>query len=206
MEEFFNALIEQTSDEKLLDFCRRRVIHGTPYVFHGRENEYYSFRKSIADHFKVHFHEIYIVGSAKLGFSPRKESEFDYDSDIDVAIISRRLFDDIMESIRSYQMELRNSRRAVTEKELGIYHEFLEYVAMGWIRPDKLPHSFHIKDLKNNWFDFFNSISNGKSEVGNYKVAAGVFKSYHHLEMYQSSDLKVILNSKSMAGNKWLHK
>ena len=55
---------------------------------------------------------------------------------------------------------------------------------MGWIRPDKLPISFALSTLKNDWFDFFRSISNGKSEVGNYKVAAGVFRSYDHLESY----------------------
>jgi hypothetical protein len=38
--------------------------------------------------------------------------------------------------------------------------------------------------FKDDWFEFFRSISYGKSEVGNYKVNAGVFKSYQHLEDY----------------------
>ncbi|MFN5164327.1 MAG: hypothetical protein ACK5JG_03065 [Pseudomonadota bacterium] len=69
-------------------------------------------------------------------------------------------------------------------REQQLYHQFLEYVAMGWIRPDKLPVSFTLSSLKDDWFDFFRSISNGKSEVGNYKVAGGVFRSYDHLEGY----------------------
>ncbi len=55
---------------------------------------------------------------------------------------------------------------------------------MGWIRPDKLPISFQIKIIKDDWFKFFESISYDKSEVGNYKVAGGVFKSYEHFEAY----------------------
>lgn len=196
MDEFYQELLEQNTDNKVLDFCRKRVIHGTPYIFYGKEDEYYCFRKSISNQFDVPFHEIYIVGSAKLGFSPHKQKEFDLDSDVDVAIVSGALFGQVMEFIRGYQMELRSSRRKVSEKELEMYHQFLEYVALGWIRPDKLPLSFQIRDLKNKWFEFFESISYGRSEVGNYKVAAGVFKSYHHLEMYLLSGMKDLRVSK----------
>ena len=65
-----------------------------------------------------------------------------------------------------------------------MYHRFLEYSAIGWIRPDKLPLSFSLSNLKEDWFNFFGSISNGKSEVGNYKVSAGIFRTYAHLETY----------------------
>ena len=58
------------------------------------------------------------------------------------------------------------------------------------MRPDLLPTSFRIRELKNDWFDFFDSISHGRSEVGNYKVTAGAFKSYEHLERYTLSGLR----------------
>ena len=131
-----------------------------------------------------------MVGSAKLGFSPYKEKEFDLDSDIDVVIVSDQLFDRFMDQIRFYQNELRRSRRSVSTREQALYHQFLEYVALGWIRPDKLPLSFRLSTLKDEWFEFFRSISNGNSEVGNYKVAAGVFRSYIHLESYLLEGLR----------------
>lgn len=196
MEDFYQELMMQDSDNKILDFCRKKVIHGTPYIFDGKEDGFYAFRKMIANQFQVPFHEIYIVGSAKLGFSPHKQKEFDLNSDVDVAVVSSALFDQIMEVIRGYQMELRGARRKVSESEINLYHQFLEYVAIGWIRPDKLPLSFQISELKNNWFEFFDSISYGRSEVGNYKVAAGVYKSYHHLEMYLVSGMKELRISK----------
>lgn len=71
-----------------------------------------------------------------------------------MAIVSKDLFDQVMETIRGYQMELRSSRRKITERELNLYHQFLEYVALGWIRPDKLPLSFQVSNLKNKWFEF----------------------------------------------------
>jgi predicted nucleotidyltransferase len=148
LQTFLNSLRDLESDDKFIDYCRKYVLHGTPYIFLDREDEYYEFRKRIANKFKVAFNEVFITGSAKMGFSPFKEKQFDYESDIDVAIVSNRLYEEILESIRYYQMELRQARRSVTTWELNLYHQFLEYIAMGWIRPDKLPLSFQIKDFK----------------------------------------------------------
>lgn len=181
---FFRPLSELSDDEEILDFCRKHILHGTPHVFDSKDEEFYEFRKRIGVKFDIPFYEIYITGSAKLGFSPFKRKEFDYDSDIDVALVSPRLFEEVMSGIADYQMQFRRNRAVVREKELKMYHEFLEYVALGWIRPDKLPVSFQMRAVKDNWFDFFRSISNGNSEVGNYQVNAGVFKSYDHLENY----------------------
>lgn len=190
MELFFENLAATAEDGALLDFCRRRSLHGTPAVFNGNEDAYYEFRKRIANKFKISFHEVFITGSAKLGFSPHKRKLLDYDSDIDIAIISATLYDRIMSSIHDYQMELRENRKAVSEDELKRYHKFLEYGAIGWMRPDLLPTSFRVSRLKRDWFDFFDSISHGRSEVGNYKVTAGAFKSYAHLERYTLSGLR----------------
>lgn len=175
-----------------MDFCRKRILHGTPFVFAGRDDDFYAFRKRIAQNFSIPFHEVFITGSAKLGFSPLKNKKFDFDSDIDVALVSPELFERIMRDIANYQMKFRRQRNVVRENELTMYHEFLEYVAMGWIRPDKLPISFQMKAFKTGWFDFFRAISNGKSEVGNYKVNAGVFKSHQHLEEYSFSSCQFI--------------
>ncbi|MBR8828276.1 MAG: hypothetical protein DSM107014_10345 [Gomphosphaeria aponina SAG 52.96 = DSM 107014] len=198
LETFLNKLKEQKNEEEIIDFCRKYLIHGTPYIFNNREDEYYEFRKKISNEFKIAFYEIYITGSAKLGFSPFKQKNFDYDSDIDVAIVSPQLYEQMLEPIYEYQMELRKARKSVSVQELNQYHSFLEYTAIGWIRPDKLPLSFEIRTLRQAWFDFFKSISYGKSEVGNYKVSAGVFKSYSHFEKYTISTLKQIINSQKI--------
>jgi len=190
LEYFFASLRNLNADEEIIAFCRKYVLHGTPYIFGDREDDYYEFRRRISDKFNIGFHEVFLSGSAQLGFSPYKRKQFDYDSDIDVAIVSNHLYERILESIRGYQMELRKARRSISTREIDLYHKFLEYTAIGWIRPDKLPLSFQIKELKNDWFDFFQSLSYGKSEAGNYKVSGGIFKSYRHFEQYTVSGLK----------------
>ena len=193
-----DKLKQQDTEDKLLDFSRKYVLHGIPFVFQGRDDDYYEFRKRISIKFEIPFHEIYITGSGKLGFSPFKRKIFDYDSDIDVALISSKLFEVIMKDISHYQMNFRKARKVVGEQELTMYHEFLEYVALGWIRPDKLPVSFQMETFKINWFEFFKKISYGRSEVGNYKVSAGVFKSYEHFEEYTIEGYRNIRNRKLM--------
>ncbi|MGK7955834.1 MAG: hypothetical protein AB4063_11345 [Crocosphaera sp.] len=195
LDTFFDSVRRLKNEEEIIDFCRKYLIHGIPYIFTENQDDYYEFRKRIANQFEINFYEIYITGSAKLGFSPFKQKTFDDDSDIDVAIISSQLYEKMLEPIYEYQMELRKARKSVTVRELEKYHSFLEYTAIGWIRPDKLPFSFDVGILKDSWFDFFNSISYGRSEVGDYKVSAGVFKSYSYFERYTISTLKQIINS-----------
>lgn len=195
---FLDELLQTKSDEEILDFCRKKIIHGTPYVFRNNDDEYYGFRKHIAQNFNVYFHEVYIVGSAKLGFSPYKERVFDLESDIDTALVSHKLFDEIMEYVRKYQMDIRSYRINLNSNEYKTYNQFLRYTAIGWLRPDLLPLSLQQMDgseIRQEWFDFFDSISNGKSNVGNYPVAAGVFKSYFHLEQYLLENMTKVKNS-----------
>ena len=195
LETFFDDISKIKNEEEIIDFCRKYLIHGIPYIFTDNQDDYYEFRKRIANQFDIKFYEIYITGSGKLGFSPLKQKKFDDDSDIDVAIISSQLYEKMLEPIYDYQMELRQARKSINVRELEQYHSFLEYTAIGWIRPDKLPKSFGVGILKQSCFDFFKSISYGRSEVGNYKVSAGVFKSYSYFERYTISSLKQIINA-----------
>ena len=195
LENFLLYLLEIEDDDGLMNLCRKKILHGVPYIFEGKEDAYYEFRKKISERFSIDFHEVFITGSAKLGFSPHKQKIFDYDSDIDIAIVSPKLYESVLEKIYDYQMEVRRARRTVTSNELKMYHEFLEYTALGWIRPDKLPVSFQINKLKDEWFEFFKSLSYGKSEIGDYKVSAGVFKTYKHFEKYTVSGFKQLKKS-----------
>lgn len=196
LDDFLSFLLKiEDEDDGLMDLCRKKILHGIPHIFEGKEDAYYEFRKRISRKFNIDFHEVFITGSAKLGFSPHKRKVFDYDSDIDIAIVSPKLYEEILYVIYDYQMELRRARRKIAFDELKMYHDFLEYTALGWIRPDKLPLSFKVDKLKTEWFEFFRSISYGGSEVGNYKASAGVFKTYQHFENYTVSGFRQLKKS-----------
>lgn len=58
------------------------------------------------------------------------------------------------------------------------------------MRPDLLPsNTVEFIKMREQWDDFFKTISYGKSEVGNYKVKAGLFKNQAYAEKYYKSSL-----------------
>lgn len=70
------------------------------------------------------------------------------------------------------------------------YVKFLKYFSTGWMRPDLLPqNTIEFKEIRENWDDFFKNISYGKSEVGNYKVKAGLFKNQYFAEKYYKQSI-----------------
>ena len=192
IKEFYEILNNSKEEKERLRVLRKIVFHGTPAVFNGNEDEFYEFRQLIAEKFGVGFQEVFIVGSAKLGFSYIKETEFTYDSDIDVVIVNRDLFEYYSKLICDYQYNLDQFKKIPSKKELSDYNRFLQYLIKGWMRPDLLPYSFQTGAIKTEWFEFFDSISNGKSNIGNYKVSAGLFKDYSFLEKYHLNGLNQI--------------
>ena len=47
LEEFKVVLSNLNTDEEIIDFCRKYVLHGIPFVFNERDSQFYDFRKKI---------------------------------------------------------------------------------------------------------------------------------------------------------------
>ncbi|WP_316633759.1 hypothetical protein [uncultured Flavobacterium sp.] len=198
IEEYKQEILALKDDDEKRIFTQKHYFHGNPAVFDNRENEYYYFRKRIADQFKIGFFEVLIVGSSKFGFSPYKFSKFSLNSDIDVVLFNEKLFDDFHNLISEYQYQIRNQKIRLNESQLKQHQKFIRYFVMGWMRPDLLPqNTSEFKELKENWDDFFKSISHSKSEVGNYIVKGGLFKSYYYAEKYYRSSIEEVSNKLS---------
>lgn len=202
LERFESELAKVSSNDSLLNFCRLRFIHGTPFVFEGREADYFKFKNKIATKYDISHTEVFIVGSAKLGFSPIKRTEFSLESDIDIAIVSEALSNSVLNLGLEFEYKIRASEIAFRVEQMEKYHSYLRYGALGWIRPDLLPSKPPIESFKNDWFDFFKSISFGNSEVGNYKVSAGLFRTQRHLERYTLDSLQKIKRKMEVNGAK----
>lgn len=190
-QEDFQALINQASTyADYSAMVRKYLFHGIPHVFENRESDYYDFRAAIADRWRVRFHEVMILGSAKLGFSYYKKTLFSLDSDIDVSIVSPILFEKFVEALSKEQYKMDKGLVRMTQKEKEKYNTFLRYLVKGWVRPDLLPMGMNGIIDQDKWFEYFRSISYGKSQVGNYKIAAGVFKNYDYMEKYYVESIK----------------
>ena len=195
LDEYRKEVVALANEDDKRIFTQKHFFHGIPAVFNNRENEYFHFRKRIADQFEIGFYEVMIVGSSKFGFSPYKFTNFSFDSDIDVVLFNERLYDSFFELVCEYQYKIRKQIIRLNEEQLKKYQKFLKYFVMGWMRPDLLPqNTTEFKEIKQKWDDFFKSISHSKSEVGNYIVKGGLFKSHYYAEKYYRSSIEEITN------------
>ncbi len=151
-------------------------------------------RGQIADHFEITPECVLIVGSAKLGFTLRHKmakspdelprppfSEFSDSSDVDIAIVSDRLFDDIWKaSFRFWH----TSGYANAGAYWPSGKSFREYFFRGWMRPDHLPAEGGFR-YRSDWFDFFRRLTSARA-AGDYKISAGLYREAYFLEAYQT--------------------
>ena len=163
------------------------------YLLHGNcqaidEVTYFELKSHVAQHLDIHPNEVLMVGSGKLGFSiaPEKQfNEFGDTSDIDLAIISPRLFDHVWENVFEFEQE-------------GGYWEDMKYfkkcLYKGWVRPDLVPEI----DFSKEWWEFFNSVNKSR-RFGPYHVSAGIYKNWFFLEKYLSKC--VVKCKESLNGN-----
>jgi hypothetical protein len=155
---------------------RKHITFGDSYILDP--DDYFDLKAEVAEHFEIHPSEVIVVGSGKLGFSivnEKRYRHFGEGSDLDVAIISPDLFEKIWQSVYDYRNEVGYWARE---------NEFKNYLFRGWIRPDMLPPSSKFSLCKD-WWDFFRSLA-VQRKYGPYKIAAGLYRSWHFLENYQS--------------------
>lgn len=190
--DFINIVKRAKTRDDYLRVVRKFLLHGLPFVFKGNQDAYYDFREKIAKRWNVGFNEVLILGSGKLGFSYHKDSVFSLESDIDVAIVNPMLFEEFYLRIRDFQYDIENALITLTYDEEKLYNRFLTYMIKGWMRPDLLPPKLTGKLSKEEWFEYFKSISNRNNPIGNYKVAAGLFKNFNYMEWYYVNSLMKI--------------
>jgi hypothetical protein len=155
---------------------QKYVTTGTSAVLD--EDLLFSLKKEISDFLKIHPSEVILVGSAKVGFSlapDKRYRAFGDESDLDIAIISHNLFDQIWHSVLEYKYSGR-----FWNKENEFKHHFFH----GWIRPDKLPPSDRFEFAKQ-WWEYFSDLR-ASAKFGPYKIAGGIYRTWEFLDSYQS--------------------
>ncbi len=192
--EFNQKLRSADTEDKRAIFVENHVLNGTPYLFKEDQQSYFEFRNIISNFFGCDYQSVTIVGSAQLGFN-LKGKDFDLDSDIDVAITNETVFNQYSDYLCQFQYLLDDNHSILSTEELKTYHRFLKYHVKGWIRPDFLPPRLQILTLKQDWIDFFHSISYDGSVAGNYKVQGRIYKSREYLRRYHIRSIQKYYNT-----------
>ena len=185
MESFRDALNRRSS----IDIVQRYITFGNPTVL--SQSQHVELKQRIATAFGVHHTDVLVVGSAKLGFSiaPHKRwKAFGETSDVDVAIVSRELYEKIWHQV---------SLLLVTDPYIRWpkKQKYAEHQLHGWMRPDLLPSSPSLP-LADDWFEFFRGLTS-EGCCGPYKISAGLYYDVHFLERYQSRAVEMCVTASS---------
>ena len=175
MDERIAAFKDDLATLSPIEITRRHVVFGECAVI--QPEEYFRLRSTVAAQYDLHPNDVLVVGSGKLGFSivPKKRYRpFCDSSDLDVVIISERLFDIVWQDVHRYF-------------DQGGYWEhadsFREYLFRGWIRPDKLPPD-HKFPFGKTWWEFFNGISASR-DFSISRIRGAIYRNWYFLEAYQ---------------------
>jgi hypothetical protein len=172
MLEDFKADLHLLSSTQLI---RKYIYNGSCNVLN--DDKHYQLKEEICEHLKIEFNDVVLVGSAKLGFSikPSKRfAAFGEESDIDVAVVSKSLFERIWEEAFLYKK---------SGADWPAASSFFKYLSQGWIRPDKLPSSDYFT-FTATWWNFFNGMTSSR-KYGPYIIRAGLYHSSFFLQEYQ---------------------
>jgi hypothetical protein len=171
LERFKKDLINLTPN----GIVSKHVLLGDCYLLDV--DKHFELRADIAAAFEIRPEHTFVVGSGKLGFSiapDKRYRHFSETSDIDVAIVSDKLFDQLWHEVLKF------------DNEVGTWDEkrsFQKYLMNGWIRPDALPKSPSFP-RRDRWWNYFAELSRS-SKLGPYKITAGVYRAFDFLERYQ---------------------
>lgn len=173
--DFRSALSVEPDDHAIV---QRHLLHGACYAV--PENVTFTIKDRIATNFGLNaVTDIYVVGSAKLGFSIRPSQRwkhFDDDSDIDVAIVSHDMYQTLWHELHDYHLSGADWPRR---------KDFVRYLAQGWLRPDFLPPSTMFS-FGDGWWKFFNELK-AEQLVGPRKINAGLYHDIAFLTKYQAA-------------------
>lgn len=177
-------LIRHTSAD---DFVQSKILtKDCPYF---KEEQLEHVRKNISDATGVEIKqdEIYVVGSAKLGFGLHEKTKrdgtilpafraFDAESDIDIAFASSELFDIVWHEVSNFAFS--QTRFPTRINKLG------DYLVYGWLRPDHFPRDTRLLNF-DRWNDKIRALGRDNT-LGRRKISGALYRNVEFITKYQA--------------------
>jgi hypothetical protein len=159
--------------------ARRLIFYDFTSAFSADEGRGFTILNEVSEHFRVPIASVRVVGSGQFGYSYFKGRDFTpKTSDLDLAIVSSLLFQKYAELSYWITDQYRNQVKFTRKDGVNTVADFREYLSTGYFRPDMMPAS----EQKEQWFSFFNSLSNKHADLFD-NINAGIFLSDGFLEM-----------------------
>jgi len=167
--------------DELSKIARKIFLSYSTEIFNGDEDTEFYIKDRIARQFDVPFSSIEIVGSSKTGFSFFKDSKFRPGvSDLDIAVISLPLFVYFSEVSHFVTNGFSDLSLFTSYRNQRTDRQFVKGLSNGYINPYFMPNC----DVKKQWLDFFNSLSNNYFKLFK-NINGGIYSSEYYFEFKQ---------------------
>ena len=181
-----DEFVELLKSDDLRQLVRDRLFAGLPFVYRDSPETYDDLRHRLAVALNVLDSDVTIVGSGRLGFSLSPDNfgaAFRDESDLDVLVVSDRLFDEIWLDMVSL------SRRAfgmlpLRDKERVLEHKTNE-VYWGRLWPHKL---VRVSKVARRWVGAFRALSRNP-RLAYHEPRGRLYRTWNHAELYHVDGL-----------------
>jgi predicted nucleotidyltransferase len=167
------------------------ILQGSVFYFKDDFKKYFYFKNILSTKLDVHTKNIEIIGSAKLGFSLNQQrlgEPFDKESDIDIAVISDKLFDLAWSELIS----IRDKKWfELTPKERANLIQCQSDIYWGYISPDRVPGGTGFSKW---WWSIFEELSS-VADFERRKIRGRLFKSWERAQAYYCYSIQNLLKS-----------
>lgn len=175
----FQSDLSRSSEEVV----QKHILTGSPVALTA--DEYFTLRHEVAVHFRIQPVEVVLIGSCRTGFSltdkPKKRrprySPVRSASDLDLVIVSARLFDQLWDDVFAYS---RTDSAFPNSPEGG---KFRKMLFEGWMDPRGLPPGRRFAEAER-WARFFEGPGRER-RFGNRRASARVYRDWVRLAAYQ---------------------
>jgi hypothetical protein len=152
------------------EIVQKHILTGLPVALSS--DDYFALRHEVATHFGIQPVEVVLVGSCRTGFTLRdnpeenrpRYSQIRSGSDLDVAVVSARLFDQLWDDVFDY------SRRSSAFRGSPEGEEFRRMLFRGWVDPRGFPPGGRFEHA-DRWNRFFDGLSRDR-RFGNRRTTA----------------------------------
>lgn len=180
------ALHEQIITREGRAFVSRYIFDSIPFIFDNDLEAWIAWKSAFGARIDVDPRDIVITGSAGIGYSlnPYKNFKaFDYDSDVDLGVVSSHYFDLAWRYLRQRRVEWLSLRQAMRD---AINAHRSNYVFSGTIAADKI---LHLLPFGNSWQDALDVMATTQPTVGR-EIRLRIYKDFDCLRSYQSETMR----------------
>jgi hypothetical protein len=177
------AFREDLLTVSMRDMIWKHITTGDPVML--EREQYFTLRQRISHRYGIHPSSVVLVGSCRLGFCLKQKGEGPNRSryrpagprsDVDVAVISQDLFDQMWDT--TFDLVRRSRDWALDHGRLVSRDLF-----NGWISPGDFPSYPEIAVMRE-WKEFFEGLTRDRL-CGFRKIEGRLYRSWRRLEAYQ---------------------